>query len=157
MRLRLSMLLVLIFVCGMGALVSRQSNAQSRANGALDLSLKSCADFSETQYHLDAAQRAMPNSHDAEPNATLARDPIRLERPVIMAKSNRIHEFLSWYAGGGQQAMLAAGEACRSEMLVKSGEAASLRAGFYIAEQRARNAEFFANSVLKQYTGQSLY
>ena len=55
------------------------------------------------------------------------------------------------------QELVIAGGMCRAEVLSKSGETEALRAGLFIAEQRARNAEFFANNLLKQYTGKSLY
>lgn len=53
--------------------------------------------------------------------------------------------------------MLLTGEMCRTEILLKSGELEALRAGFFIAEERAWNAEYFADKVLVRYTGKSLY
>lgn len=111
MQRKLSVVFLMILISGLGFLGSRQTKAQSRESGVLDLSLKSCADFSAAQFHLDSAL--------AGRSSGIASSKAELARVVIAGKSP---EFVSWYASGGQQTMLAAGEACRAEMLAKSGK-----------------------------------
>ena len=148
MQRKLSVLLSLILLFGLGFAASRETKAQSQENGVVDLSVKSCADFSAAESHLDAAVLyTTRNSEIADPRVALAR----------LTTPNKVQQFMAWYASGGQQDLLITGAMCRAEMLAKSGDTQALRAGLYIAEQRARNAEFFANNLLKQYTGKSLY
>ena len=148
MERKLSALLSLILLLGLGFAASRETKAQSQENGVIDLSIKSCADFSAAESHLDdAVLYTTRNPVIADQRAALAR----------VVTPDKIQKFMYWYASGGQQDMFAAGEMCRAEVLSKSGETEALRAGLYIAEQRARNAEFFANNLLKQFTGKSLY
>jgi len=114
----------------------------------IDLSIKSCAEFSAAESLLD----------DAVLYTT--RNPVIADQRAVLARvvtPNKIQKFMSWYASGGQRELVIAGGMCRAEVLSKSGETEALRAGLFIAEQRARNAEFFANNLLKQYTGKSLY
>ena len=148
MERKLIALLSFILLFGLGFAASRETKAQSRESGVIDLSIKSCADFSAAESHLDDAV------------LYTAKNPVIADQRAVLARvvtPNKIQKFMYWYASGGQQDMFVAGEMCRAEVLAKSGETEALRAGLYIAEQRARNAEFFANNLLKQFTGKSLY
>jgi hypothetical protein len=113
--------------------------------GPLDVSLQSCATFAGDQSHLDAAYHVITKGYRTVPGQQKPAAQIEgIETP------EKVKEFMDWYASGGETEMRAAGSMCEIETMNKSGETAELRAGIYIAQERARTAEFFADKLLKQ-------
>src|ERR1039457_5938534 len=122
-----------------------RAQAQS---GPLDVTIQSCAAFVGDESHLDAAFHVVTKGYKTIPGQT---------KPVAQIEGietpEKVKEFMDWYANGGRTEMNAAGSMCEIETMNKSGETAQLRTGIYIAEERARTAEFFAEKLLQQYTG----
>ena len=127
---------------------SQVSKVQS---GPLDVSLQSCAAFATDESHLDAAYHVVTKGYTTIPGQ---------QKPVAQIEGvetpEKMKEFMAWYANGGVTEMLVSGNMCEIETMNKSGETAQLRAGIYIAQERARTAEFFADKLLKQCTGKTL-
>lgn len=119
-----------------------KAQAQS---GPLDVTIQSCAAFVGDESHLDAAFHVVTKGYQTVPGQT---------KPVAQIEGvetpEKTKEFMDWYANGGRIEMKATGNMCEIETMNKSGEIAQLRAGIYIAEERARTAEFFAEKILKQ-------
>jgi hypothetical protein len=146
---------LLIAMAALGALGNWQAKAQppqaKPRNGALDTTIRPCADFSVTESHLDSAFHTVIKGYETIPGQ---------EQPVPQIEGvetpEKLQEFMTWYANGGQRDMFAAGEECRGDTLVKYGENEAAKVGFFIAMERARNAEFFADKLLKQCTGVGL-
>lgn len=128
----------------LGTAISRVQ-AQS---GPLDITIQSCAVFASDESHLDAAFHVVTKGYKTVPGQT---------KPVAQIEGvetpEKVKEFMDWYANGGREEMSAAGSACEIETMNKSGEMAQLRTGIYVAQERARNAEFFAGKLLQQCTG----
>jgi len=144
--------LSLLILFGSGLPSFDEAKATSQESEILDFTIKSCSDFFAAESHLQAAYHTVTKGYKTIPGQ---KEPVGelegIETP------EKMQEFMTWYANGGMIEMDSAGEMCRAEMLMKFGEAKSLRAGFFIAEGTARNAEFFADKLLKQCTGKSLY
>lgn len=126
------------------------SNALAQ-NGPLDVTIQSCAVFVGDESHLDAAFHVVTKGYKTIPGQT---------KPVAQIEGvetpEKVKEFMDWYANGGRTEMIAVGNMCEIETMNRSGETAQLRTGIYIAEERARTAEFFAEKLLKQCTDKAL-
>ncbi|MGB0115878.1 MAG: hypothetical protein WBP73_03665 [Terriglobales bacterium] len=123
------------------------SKAQAQS-GPLDVTIPSCATFAADESHLDAAFHVVTKGYKTIPGQA---------KPVAEIEGvetpEKVKEFMDWYPNGGRIEMKAAGSMCEIETMNKAGETAQLRTGTYIAEERARTAEFFADKLLKQCTG----
>jgi hypothetical protein len=155
MKTEVSLLLIvclssLIYLFGTAFSESHGSKAQAQS-GPLDVTLQSCAEFAGDESHLDAAYHVVTKGYKSIPGQ---------KQPVAQIEGvenpEKVKEFMDWYANGGRTEMNVVGSMCSIETMTKSGETAQLRAGIFIAEERARTAEFFADKLLKQYTGKNL-
>lgn len=139
---------ILLLLFGLFSPLGSKLVAQS---GPLDVTLQSCATFVGDQSHLDAAYHVVTTGYKTIPGQ---------QKPVAQVEGvenqEKVKEFMDWYANGGAAEMSTAGSMCEIETMNKSGETVQLRAGIYIAQERARTAEFFADKLLKQYTGKAL-
>jgi hypothetical protein len=138
----------LVFLFGTAFAKSLGSIAQAQS-GPLDVTLQSCAVFAGDESHLDAAYHVVTKGYKAIPGQ---------KQPVAQIEGvetpEKVKEFMRWYSNGGATEMSVSGNMCRLETSTKSGETAELRTGIYIAEERARTAEFFADKLLKQCTAE---
>ena len=114
-------------------------------SGPLDVTIQSCAAFVGDESHLGAAFHVVTKGYKTIPGQT---------KPVAQIEGvetpEKVKEFMNWYENGGRIEMKVTGSMCEIETMNKSGEMAQLRAGNYIAEERARTAEFFIEKILKQ-------
>jgi hypothetical protein len=150
MRSKPLFLAALLFtLCGSGQ--STSVEARTQLGAGLDLSIKTCADFSVSESHLDAAYHVVTKGYKTVPNqAQPVAQVAGVENP------EKMQEFMSWYANGGRMEMMLAGEMCRMGIWEKSGQGEATIAGYLIATERARTAEFFADKLMKQCTGKEL-
>ena len=146
---RLTFLFSFLYLFGAGFSTAELAKAQTQV--PLDLTIQSCVDFSAAGYHLDAARHTVVKKYNAVPGK---KEPIPQIESVETPE--KVQEFMDWYANGGYTQMTLAGEACRAETLMKSGETAAWKAGFFIYGQEAVTAEFFADKLLRQCTGKSV-
>jgi hypothetical protein len=150
--LTVSVALSLLILCGLGSATLDEAKPLSQEGEILDFTIKSCSDFSVAESHLQAAFHTVVKGYKTIPGQ---KEPVGelegIETP------EKVQEFMTWFANGGMIEMDSTGEMCRAEMLMKFGEAKSLKAGLFIARETALNAEFFADKLLKQCTGKSLY
>jgi hypothetical protein len=140
----------LLYLVGTALSNSQGSTAEAQS-GPLDVTIQSCATFAAAESHLDAAYHVVTKGYTTIPGQ---------KQPVAQIEGvetpEKMKEFMDWYANGGATEMSVAGGMCEIETMNKSGETAQLRAGIYIAQERARTAEFFAEKLLKQCTGKAL-
>jgi len=140
---------LLLFVC-LFLFVYPFSRAFAQS-GPLDVTIQSCAVFAGDESHLDAAFHVVTKGYKTIPGQT---------KPVAQVEGvetpEKVKEFMDWYEKGGRIEMNAAGSICEVETMNKSGETAQLRTGIYIAQERARTAEFFAEKLLKQCADKAL-
>jgi len=118
----------------------------------IDLTIKSCADFSASESHLDAAYHVVTKAYETIPTQ---KEPVAKIEGVETPEKTK--EFMQWYPNGGHDEMFIAGQICQTEIRMKSGDTAATEAGYSIALEEMRNAEFFADKLMKQCTGKSLY
>jgi hypothetical protein len=142
-------LLSLVYL--LGTALSKSGSRVHAQSGPLDVTLESCAAFAGDESHLNAAYQVVTKGYKNIPGQ---------EKPVAQIEGvenpKKTKEFIDWYANGGRAEMETAGTMCMISTSKKSGATAELESGRYIAEERARNAEFFADKLFKQCTGKSL-
>ena len=119
---------------------------------ALDPAIKSCRDLAVAEAHLRAAFHTVTKSYEAVPGQ---------EKPVPHLEGvetpEKVQDFMTWYANGGHDEMFILGQSCQLEVRMKSGDKEATEAGYLIAMEQLRNAEFFADHLMKQCSGKSLY
>ncbi|MFI5422168.1 MAG: hypothetical protein ACHQ1H_14485 [Nitrososphaerales archaeon] len=145
-------IVIVIFLSfGFGLQATYEANPRPQQKTLLDLTIKSCADFTVTESHLDAAFHTVTVGYDTIPTQ---KEPV----PRIEGVENpeKMQEFMDWYANGGSLDMSVSGEGCSMEMFIKSGDPDAVRAEAYIRGVRELNAEFFADRLLKKCTGKGL-
>ena len=131
-------------------LTSSSLFAKAQDGGPLDLTIKSCQEFSLLESHLDAAYHVVTKGYRTFPNQ---KEPVAQLEGV--ENPTKMKEFMEWYPNGGASEMSIAGDLCRVEMNQKSGELTALRAAWFIDSERARTAEFYAGRLPKQCAGKS--
>lgn len=143
--------LSLLFLFGLG--LPTFDDAQARPqNRGLDLTIKSCADFTVAESHLEAAYHVITKGYDTIPTQ---KEPVAKLEGVETPE--KMQEFMTWYANGGHNEMFLTGQMCQAEIRMKSGNAEATEVGYLIVSEELRNAEFFANKLMKQCTGKALY
>ena len=100
----------------------------------IDETIAICAAFVNDESHLD--------------NVWIARqtnDIYKSQREEVA-----IYDFLSWYQNGGRLKLLTAGDFCALETSEKNGKVKGLEARLYVADVERRNADFFAQEMMKR-------
>ena len=119
----LAFLFSFVYLFGMGFSTTDVARAQAQESSPLDLTIKSCAQFSVAESHLDAAYHVVTKDYKTIPGR---KEPVGelegIETP------EKMKEFMDWYENGGSSEMFLAGEMCRAETLMKSGETAAWKA-----------------------------
>jgi hypothetical protein len=113
--------LVIPLVIGIVFASTWNAAARPQQGGVLDVTVKSCADFSATESHLDAASYNVTTGYKSIPGQI---EPVREIKHV--ENPEKVQEFMAWYANGGSTEMSMTGSSCTAEMYMKSGEEASV-------------------------------
>jgi hypothetical protein len=139
----------LLFVLGLPTLDDAKPRPLQQA---LDPSIKSCRDLAIAESHLDAAFHTVTKSYETVPGQ---------EKPIPRIEGvetpEKVQEFMTWYANGGHDEMFLLGQSCQLDIRMKSGDKEATEAGYLIEMEQLRNAEFFADKLMKKCTGKGLY
>jgi len=142
----------MIFVlCAFGLLKYKDVKA-APPQAPIDSTIKSCRDLAVAQSHLDAAFHTVTKGYETIPGQ---KEPVAALQGVETPE--KVQEFMEWYANGGHDELFVLGQMCQTEIMVKSGKQAWTEAAYLIAMENSRNAEFFADKLMKRCMGKSLY
>lgn len=142
---------MVLLVCVLGLLKYQDAKAAARQN-PVDATIKSCRDLAVAQSHLRAAFHVVTEGYETIPGQ---KDPAAKIEGIETPE--KVEQFMAWYADDGHDEMFILGQMCQTQIRVKSGEKEATEAGYLIAKEELRNAEFFADKLMKQCTGKSLY
>jgi len=125
----------------------QSAQAKKAPWAALDRTLKSCAEFVDANSHLDF-----------EDDYFVVRSKSTIEGPSLEAQADQkeIDTFMIWYELTGHYELFRSGQECMDETQEKYNEAKALKAGMYIHWEERVKSDFFAQELLKRFTGRSI-
>src|SRR6267154_1708079 len=142
--------IVLLAVLACPTVWKAKASHSAQANKApwapLDQTLKPCGEFVDANSHLDFGD-----------DYYVMRSKSTIDRSSLEAQADRkeIDAFMIWYELTGHYELFRSGQECMEETQEKYNEAKALKAGMYIHWEERVKSDFFAQELLKRFTGRS--